>query len=196
MPVCTFHPNDVQANDVAALFRAAGSFYAGAEERVRGVVWTSPQAGEGKVCHCRGESRGKRGFRPLGVASTAAPRPPRAHPRLGRLGRTVVRGRGSVASVARVASPRRARRRLPPRGGGHVEGGSRGHVGRRRAGRRRGHTGVHPGRRVRGVAEEPHDPRRRPGPAGELGVTLARRWSPSPSRGGRGVKGDGGSGTG
>ena len=37
MPVCAFHPNDVQANDVLALFRAAGSFYAGAEERVRGV---------------------------------------------------------------------------------------------------------------------------------------------------------------
>ena len=36
VPVCTFHPGDCP-NDVAALLRAAGSFYAGAEERVWNV---------------------------------------------------------------------------------------------------------------------------------------------------------------
>ena len=38
VPVCAFHPGDVQANDASALLRAARAFYADAEERIRGVV--------------------------------------------------------------------------------------------------------------------------------------------------------------
>ena len=180
VPVCTFHPGDCP-NDVAALLRAAGSFYAGAEERVWNV----------------GEKADFSGLANAGVVPVVRPPPKGAASTPGSddSGGTVSAGE-AVSPASRVSRVLDALDAAFPRGGGHVEGGSRRHVARGRAGRRRGHTGVHPGRRVRGVAEEPHDPRRRPGPAGvPSGVTLARRWSPSPSRGGAGnVAGDGGFG--
>ena len=76
VPVCAFHPNDVQANDVLALFRAVGSFYAGAEERVRGVVADVAAApGRGKSVTV-GERAGESG----GFVPSAWPPPPRAAP--------------------------------------------------------------------------------------------------------------------
>lgn len=48
VPVCAFHPKDCP-NDVAALLRAAGSFYAGAEERVWNVGERRADAGSVKL---------------------------------------------------------------------------------------------------------------------------------------------------
>ena len=82
VPVCAFHPGDVQANDASALLRAARAFYADVEERIRGVVADDAAARGGGVRRRRGESRGKRGFRPLGAASAAPRRArPARHPR-------------------------------------------------------------------------------------------------------------------
>ena len=81
VPVCAFHPNDVQANDVLALFRAVGSFYAGAEERVRGVVADAPQRRGGESLSLSGREPGKAGVSsPRRGLHRPAPRPPRAEP--------------------------------------------------------------------------------------------------------------------
>ncbi len=76
VPVCAFHPGDVQANDASALLRAARAFYADVEERIRGVVADDATARGMGESVAGGERAGERG----GFVPSAWPPPPRAAP--------------------------------------------------------------------------------------------------------------------
>ena len=76
VPVCAFHPGDVQANDASALLRAARAFYADVEERIRGVVADNAAARGSGESVAGGERAGESG----GFVPSARPPPPRAAP--------------------------------------------------------------------------------------------------------------------
>ena len=81
VPVCAFHPGDVQANDASALLRAARAFYADVEERIRGVVADDAAArGRGSPSPAGREPGKAGGSSPRRGLRRPAPRPPRAAP--------------------------------------------------------------------------------------------------------------------